>query len=95
MPLKEWLGLTTICNLDDDNILLPFRRWSYFDECPLVSATPENLVNVLQELITRPELRTKLGKAGRKYVEKYHGEDSADYLYKYYRICLWSKNRFN
>ena len=74
-------GLTTICNLDDDNIVLPFRRWSYFDECPLVSATPENLVNVLQELITQPALRTKLGKAGRKYVEKYHGEDSANYLF--------------
>jgi hypothetical protein len=75
-------GLPTISNLEDETYTLPFRRWSYFSECPLVSATPENLVEVLRKLITRPELRHQLGAAGRAYVEKYHGLDSAQYLFK-------------
>ena len=74
-------GLPTISNLEDDSYVLPMRRWSYFSECPLVSATPENLVEVLRKLITRPELRCELGRAGRAYVEKYHGLDSAQYLF--------------
>ncbi len=74
-------GLTTVCNLEDENYILPMCRWSYFNECPLVSATPENLVDVLRKLVTRPELRKQLGKASREYVEKYHGLDSAQYLF--------------
>ena len=31
--------------------------------------------------MTRPELRKQLGKASREYVEKYHGLDSAQYLF--------------
>ena len=74
-------GLPTISNLEDETYTLPLRRWSYFSECPLVSATPENLVEVLRKLVTRPELRHQLGAAGRAYVEKYHGLDSAQYLF--------------
>ena len=74
-------GLPTISNLEDENYLMPIRRWSYFGECPLVSASPESLVDVLEKLVTRPELRKQLGGAGRKYVEKYHGYDSAQYLF--------------
>ena len=74
-------GLPVICNLEDDDFLSSFRRWSYFSECPLVSASPENIVDVLRKLVTRPELRHQLGQAGRAYVEKYHGLDSAQYLF--------------
>jgi len=74
-------GLPTISNLENEDYILPFRRWSFFNECPLVSGTPENLVDVLRKLISRPELRRELGRAGREYVEKYHGFDSAQYLF--------------
>jgi glycosyltransferase involved in cell wall biosynthesis len=75
-------GLPVISNLEDETYILPMRRWSYFSECPIVSATPENLIDVLRKLITRPELRKKLGCAGRQYAEKYHGMDSAVYLFE-------------
>jgi hypothetical protein len=75
-------GLPVISNLDDDQYLLPFRRWSYFSECPIVSANPENIKLIIKNLINDSELRYKLGLAGRKYVEKYHGLDSAHYLFK-------------
>jgi hypothetical protein len=74
-------GLPVISNLEDETYVLPMRRWSYFSECPMVSGTPENLVDVLRQLVTRPELRHKLGRAGRAYVEKYQGLDSAQYLF--------------
>jgi hypothetical protein len=74
-------GLPTISNLEDETYVLPMRRWSFFGECPLISATPENLIDVLRKLVTRPELRKQLGRAGRQYVEKYHGYDSAQYLF--------------
>lgn len=75
-------GITTISNLEDEDYTLPMRRWSFLDECPLVSATPENITDVLRVLVTNPDLRKELGCAGRKYVEKYHGLDSAQYLFK-------------
>jgi hypothetical protein len=74
-------GIPVVCNLEDSEYILPLRRWSYFGECPIVSATPENLVDVLRKLVTRPELRRQLGDAGRAYVEKYHGLDSAAHLF--------------
>ncbi len=74
-------GIPTISNLEDESYTMPVRRWSYFDECPLVSASPETLVEVLRKLVTRPELRNKLGTAGRAYAEKYHGLDSSHYLF--------------
>ena len=36
---------------------------------------------MLRKLVTRPKLRAELGRAGREYVEKYHGLDSAKYLF--------------
>ncbi len=74
-------GLPTISNLEDEDYTVYMRRWSFFSECPLVSACPENLADVLRKLITRPGLRHQLGDAGYKYVEKYHGYDSAQYLF--------------
>jgi len=74
-------GLPVICNLEDDEYLLPFRRWSYFGECPIVSATPENIEDVLRALVVDPSLREHLGQLGRQYVEKYHGLDSARFMF--------------
>jgi glycosyltransferase involved in cell wall biosynthesis len=75
-------GIPVIDNLEDEERLRTVRRWSYFGECPVVSASPENVTNVLRKLITRPKLREQLGSAGRAYVEKYHSLDSAQYLFK-------------
>ncbi len=42
------------------------------DDLPIVIATPDNLADVLHHLIIHPELRHKIGKAGRAFVEKHH-----------------------
>jgi glycosyltransferase involved in cell wall biosynthesis len=74
-------GLPVISNLEDDDHFLPFRRWSYFSECPIVSASPENIKSVLKALYLEPGLRQHLGDLGRQYVEKYHGTESAVFLF--------------
>lgn len=75
-------GLPVIANLENEDYIGPFRRWSYFSECPVVSATPESIAKILRSLITEPQLRHELGDANRRYVEKYHGLDSAAYLFR-------------
>jgi glycosyltransferase involved in cell wall biosynthesis len=85
-------GLPTISNLENDDYVLPMKRWSYFGECPLVSASPENLVEVLRKLIERPDLRKEIGIAGRAYVEKYHGLDSSQYLFCNVIDYVYGKN---
>jgi hypothetical protein len=74
-------GLPVISNLEDDTYMLPLRRWSYLGECPIVSASPETLADVLRKLVTRPMLRKQIAAASRAYAEKYHGFDSAQYLF--------------
>jgi hypothetical protein len=75
-------GLATVSNLEDHSIMTTFRRWTYFGECPLVSASPESITDVLRVLVKNPDLRRELGEAGRAYVEKYHGFDSSQYLFE-------------
>lgn len=74
-------GLPVISNFEDETYTLPFRRWSYLDECPIVSASPEIVVETLRKLVTRPDLRQQLGSAGREYVEKYHSYEACQYLF--------------
>ena len=83
-------GVATVSNLEDDSIMRTFRRWTHFGECPLVSASPESITDVLRILVTSPELRQELGTAGRAYVEKYHGLDSSQFLFERV-ICFLQK----
>lgn len=74
-------GLVVISNLEDERYNAVFRRYSYFQECPVVSAEPETIKQVLRRLIADPGLRRELGRAGRLYAEKYHSYAFAQYLF--------------
>ncbi|MDC0156985.1 glycosyltransferase [Verrucomicrobia bacterium] len=74
-------GLPVVSNLEEESITRPFRRWSYLNECPLVSSTPERLVEDLRKLVTRPELRKELGRCGRLYTKKYHSYQASQFLF--------------
>ncbi|MCC3355669.1 glycosyltransferase family protein [Bacillus sp. REN16] len=50
-------------------------REKFPDDLPIVQATPNNLDEVLDELIHNPIRRHELGMAGRKYVESYHSAE--------------------
>jgi glycosyltransferase involved in cell wall biosynthesis len=74
-------GLPVLSNLDNEEYTRMFRLYSFLNECPILSTTPETLKDNLKLLITNPELRKELGILGRRYVEKYHSYKTAQYLF--------------
>ncbi len=74
-------GLPVLANLDVDSYTRALRRYSYLNECPVVSTPPERIKDNLRALIINPNLREELGIAGRFYVEKYHSEKTAQYMF--------------
>lgn len=74
-------GLPVLCNLEREDATRLFRLYSFLGECPIVSTSPETLVENLRALVTDPSLRRVLGQAGRSYTEKYHSYASAQYLF--------------
>ncbi|OAB35280.1 hypothetical protein PMSD_13190 [Paenibacillus macquariensis subsp. defensor] len=51
-------------------------RAKFPDDLPIVVANPDTLHDVLLHLLRNPELRFKLGVAGRAYVERYHAVEN-------------------
>lgn len=74
-------GLPVLANLDQEVYTTIFRRYSFLNECPILSTTPETLKDNLRLLVTTPELRKELGGLGRQYVEKYHSYAMTNYLF--------------
>ena len=74
-------GIVVMANLDQELYTRVFRRYSFLQECPVVSTTPESLARNLRALVTHPRLREELGKAGRAYAEKYHGYEVSQYMF--------------
>ncbi len=87
-------GLPVLSNLEPRFYATLFRRYSYLDECPVVSSTPETLVHVLRALVMHPELREQLGRAGRQYAEKYHSYETAQFFFgAVYDVILRGEKR--
>lgn len=60
------LGKPVICYIREDLVS------KYPKEFPIVNANPDNIGEVLKNLIANPEQWKKLGVQGRAYVKKYH-----------------------
>lgn len=74
-------GLPLISNTEPNEQYQLLKDFSYFDECPVLSAGPSTIKDSLRILIQNPDLRLELGKAGRKYTEKYHSFQSAKFFF--------------
>lgn len=64
------LAKPVLTYLDEEHLATPALN------LPIVNATPENLATVLAVLIEAPELRARLGEAGRAAVERYQSIDA-------------------
>jgi len=82
-------GLPVLANLEHEAYTRVFRRYSYLNECPVLSTTPETLKENLRVLVTNPSLREELGRAGRTYVEKYHSKETARYMFGAIYDRIW------
>jgi len=86
-------GLVTLSNLSDDRYTRIFRRYSFLNECPIVSTPPEMLERNIEVLVRNPQLRKELGLLGRSYVEKYHSYKTSQYLFtNVYDKILYNKD---
>lgn len=86
-------GVPVLANLDSEYYTRVFRRYSFLNECPILSTTVETLKENLRMMITQPALREKLGRAGRAYVGKYHSYAEARHLFgSIYERILMSKD---
>jgi hypothetical protein len=83
-------GLAVISNFEDESRNKVFRTYSYLNECPIVSAGPENITDVLRSLVVNPALRRELGVAGRAYVEKYHSYAFGQFLFGQIYKKIWN-----
>lgn len=65
-----------------------FMRKRYPNELPIISANPDNIKEKIETLLSDKDMRIKLGKQGREYVEKYHDANRAvENLLKIYNEC--------
>ncbi|KQW22306.1 hypothetical protein ASC80_02620 [Afipia sp. Root123D2] len=74
-------GVAVLSGLEDQPRKTVFRRYSFAEECPILSTSPETIKKDLRILVTDPALRQRLGKAARQYAEKYHSYETAQYLF--------------
>lgn len=74
-------GLPVLSNLENEQITRVFRRFSYLNECPIVSTGPENIRDNLRVLIKDPALRREIGIASRQFAEKYHSYETGRYMF--------------
>lgn len=82
-------GLAVIAGLENPLYTQVFRRYSYLNECPILSGSPENIKDQIRLLVTNPGLRETLGKANRKYTEKYHSYQTAAEMFDMLYQKVW------
>ena len=80
-------GKIVISNLENDCDV--FRRYSYLNECPIVSANPETIYRVLKALIGEREKWPELSKSSQEYVAKRHSEQSVLALWQAIYAKIW------
>ncbi len=83
-------GLPVMANLEDDRLTTVLRRYSYLDECPILSASPETVADRLRALVVDPDLRERLGRAAAQYAAKYHSDETAAYQYGEIYRRIWN-----
>ena len=87
--------LAVVSNLSDPYYTQLFRRYSYLNECPILSTTPETVTENLRVLVTQPQLRIELAKAGRQYVLKYHSAKTAQFMFETIYSKIWNNEDIN
>jgi glycosyltransferase involved in cell wall biosynthesis len=66
-----------------------FLTDTFIRECPIVNTTPQTLKDDVRRLAVDPELRGRLGRAGRDYVLKYHSAEAVGRIWKSILRHVW------
>ncbi len=87
--MMGWYGLLAIEGMAERRAVVAFIRGdlrsAQFD-CPVVSAEPATITNVLRELVSDPSRRAALGEAGARFVRREHDTRAVgETLLRHYR----------
>lgn len=82
-------GLVVVSNLSDERIMTPMKRWSFAGECPIISATPETIYDVLKRLVSKRDKLAAVGELSRRYAEKFHSGEAFAEFYAAIDEYLW------
>lgn len=82
------LGKVVISPIDSAEAQV-FRRYSYLDECPIVSAQPETIESVLRELIERRGQWPEIGRKSREFCERRHSFAAAAEMWTAIYDRIW------
>jgi glycosyltransferase involved in cell wall biosynthesis len=76
------LGKPVVCYLRPEWLASIRRELPEFvDELPIVSATPENVYEVLEDLVNNPEKRREIGRRSREFAVRWHSSQRAAQLF--------------
>jgi glycosyltransferase involved in cell wall biosynthesis len=72
------LGKPVVCYLRPEWLASIRRELPEFvDQLPIVSATPENVYEVLEDLVRNPEKRRDIGRRSREFAVRWHSSERA------------------
>ena len=76
------LGKPVVCYMRPE-WLASIRREipEFIDQLPIVSATPENVYDVLEDLVRNPEKRREIGRRSREFAVRWHSSQRAALLF--------------
>ena len=74
-------GSVVMANLEDEQRLGVHRHYGWLNQCPIVSANIDQLVETIEYLIGNPAEREQLGRMGIEFTRRFHGPEMAQHLY--------------
>lgn len=83
------LGKPVMSNLSDDYYYQVHRLYTGLDECPIVNTSVAQIKDHLRVLISNPELRRQIGRAGRGYVVKFHSYETVGRMWNLIYRKIW------
>lgn len=83
------LGKPVLSNLSEPGYYEPFRLYAGLDECPILDTPVERIKENLRLLLDDAALRAQLGRAGRRYVERFHSYEVVGRMWQRVYDDLW------
>jgi glycosyltransferase involved in cell wall biosynthesis len=87
------LGRPVLQDISDPHYNRVYKLYSGLDQAPFVSVPLEEMKDRLRELVRNPRLRRKIGREGRKYVEKFHSYEAVAKFWEWVYEYVWYGRR--
>lgn len=83
------MGKIVVGNISSESYSRLFRYYSFLNEYPIVSATPQSVYERLLDIVKNRERYSHLGESSRKYAEKFHSFTTARLMWSRIYRKIW------